>query len=60
MREPSPIPEDDILTVKRLFTEALPKFNWGASALDANAIDLLNRAPAAFNRIILYISEHCE
>jgi hypothetical protein len=32
---------------RRLFDEALPKFNWGASSLDANAIDLLNRAPAA-------------
>jgi hypothetical protein len=31
----------------RLCTEALPKFNWAASALDANAIDLLNRAPMA-------------
>lgn len=29
----------------RLFNEALPKFNWGASALDANAISLLNEVP---------------
>lgn len=29
----------------RLFEEALPKFNWGASALDANAIQLLNEVP---------------
>lgn len=26
----------------RLIDEALPKFNWAASALDANAIRLLN------------------
>lgn len=26
----------------RLYNEALPRFNWGASALDANAIFLLN------------------
>ena len=31
--------------VTRLFEEALPKFNWGASALDANAIQLLNEVP---------------
>ncbi|HEY3434264.1 MAG TPA: hypothetical protein VGK41_01290 [Solirubrobacterales bacterium] len=30
---------------QRLFAEALPKFNWGASALDANAIQLLNEVP---------------
>lgn len=29
----------------RLFEKALPKFNWGASALDANAIKLLNEVP---------------
>lgn len=29
----------------RLFEEAPPKFNWGASALDANAIQLLNEVP---------------
>ena len=30
---------------KRMIDEALPKFNWGASALDANAIQLLNETP---------------
>ena len=29
----------------KLFDEALPKFNWGASALDGNAIQLLNQVP---------------
>lgn len=29
----------------KLCTEALPRFNWGASALDANAITLLNEVP---------------
>ena len=28
-----------------LFQNALPKFNWGASALDAEAIRLLNEVP---------------
>jgi hypothetical protein len=36
----------------RVFQEAVPKFNWGASFLDANAIDLLNRAPPALTRLI--------
>lgn len=30
---------------KQLFDEALPKFNWGASFLDASAIQLLNEVP---------------
>lgn len=30
---------------QRLFDEALPKFDWGRSALDANAIQLLNEVP---------------
>lgn len=34
---------------QRMCREALPKFNWGASSLDANAIDLLNRAPIAID-----------
>lgn len=29
----------------RLINEALPKFDWGKSALDANAIALLNEVP---------------
>jgi hypothetical protein len=37
---------------KRLIDEALPKFNWGASALDANAIQLLNETPGIVNTII--------
>lgn len=31
---------------QRLCKEALPKFNWGASFLDGNAIQLLNEVPA--------------
>jgi hypothetical protein len=34
---------------QRMNREALPKFNWSASALDANAIDLLNRTPGAID-----------
>ncbi len=36
---------DTLEQVERLIKEALPKFNWGASALDANAIKLLNEVP---------------
>jgi hypothetical protein len=40
----------------RIIDEALPKFNWGASALDANAISLLNEGAItirATNELIL-------
>lgn len=35
-----------LIKADRLCKEALPKFNWGASALDANAIEILNETPA--------------
>ena len=41
--------------VCRLCDEALPKFNWGASALDANAIDLLNKAPGAAKAALILV-----
>jgi hypothetical protein len=34
-----------LLAARRLFAEALPRFDWGRSALDANAIQLLNEVP---------------
>lgn len=34
---------------QRLCKKALPKFNWGASALDADAVKLLNEVPAKIN-----------
>lgn len=37
---------------QRLFTEAHPKFNWGASFLDANAITLLNEVPIEVARAV--------
>ena len=37
----------------RMNTEALPKFNWGASFLDANAISLLNETPSAVRKVLL-------
>jgi len=43
----APTMHQALLLAKRLFNEALPKFNWAASALDANAIDLLNQVPRA-------------
>lgn len=36
----------------RMCDEALPKFNWGASFLDANAIQLLNTVPAAIKKAL--------
>lgn len=41
-----------LLAVQCLVSEALPKFDWGASALDANAIRLLNEVPAQVNAAI--------
>ena len=38
-----------LLLADRLCVEALPKFDWGRSALDANAIQLLNEAPIAIH-----------
>ncbi len=40
----------------RLCDEALPKFNWGASALDANAIKLLNEVPRQLRAAIAQAS----
>lgn len=36
----------------RMCDEALPKFNWGASALDANAVQLLNETPPAIRKAL--------
>ncbi|APL99190.1 nucleotide pyrophosphohydrolase [Bordetella phage MW2] len=36
----------------RLFEEALPKFDWGKSALDANAIQLLNEVPGEVRAVL--------
>lgn len=43
--------------VKRLIDEALPKFNWGTSALDGNAIQLLNEVPCQVDRMISDLSQ---
>lgn len=44
--------QDALEAAQRLFKEALPKFNWGASFLDANAIQLLNEVPAKVSAAI--------
>ena len=44
--------QDALQAAQRLFKEALPKFNWGASFLDANAIQLLNEVPAKVDAAI--------
>lgn len=46
----------DIITVlrrvKQVFDEALPHFNWGASALPAEAIQLLNEVPSELKAML--------
>lgn len=37
---------------QKLIEEALPKFDWGSSFLDANAIQLLNETPAKVARAL--------
>lgn len=44
--------------VRRLHDEALPKFNWGASALDANAIHLLNESGLQVNDLCKRLDDH--
>jgi len=44
--------QDALHAAQRLIKEALPKFNWGASFLDANAIQLLNEVLAKVNAAI--------
>lgn len=44
----------------RLFDEALPKFDWGRSALDANAIQLLNEVPGEVERMLKRLGEETE
>ena len=41
-----------LLSAQKLFDEALPKFNWGASCLDARAISLLNTVPNQVRKAI--------
>jgi len=38
--------------VEALIDVALPRFNWGASALDAEAIQLLNEVPIEVKRVL--------
>lgn len=41
-----------LLGCQELFDKALPKFNWGASALDADSIRLLNEVPIKVRAIL--------
>ncbi len=45
MNAPDPI-DDALATAVTLVRKALPQFDWGASALDAEAIQILNEFPA--------------
>lgn len=52
-RQPDPAALVEALgRAKRLIDEVLPKFNWGASALDVNAIQLLNEVPGEVNQAL--------
>lgn len=44
---------DALVRAQRLLNEAVPKFNYGASYLDANAIRLLNEVPGEVNAAIV-------
>lgn len=44
-----------LVRVERLIKEAISKFNWGASALDANAIALLNEVPKEVHTALLKV-----
>ena len=46
-----------LLLADRLCVEALPKFDWGRSALDANAIQLLNEAPIAIHAALAKLKD---
>ena len=52
MRERLAEAQATLARAARLFEEALPKFNWGASALDANAIQLLNEVPGEVRAVL--------
>ena len=44
---------DTCRMAQRLYKEALPKFDWGASALDSNAIRILNETDIAVGNAIV-------
>lgn len=55
-RRPCDIATKNVLKrVQEMCTYALPKFNWGASFLDAKAIALLNEVPSEVSRVIKQI-----
>lgn len=43
---------DALEKAQRMNREALPKFNWAASFLNANAIQLLNETPTAVDNAL--------
>ena len=48
---------DALEAAQKLCREALPKFNWSASCLDANAIRLLNDVPCQIDEAIAAIAQ---
>lgn len=50
--------EHALMMANRLIDEALPKFNWGASFLDADAIKLINDASQAIKAAFKNTAAH--
>jgi hypothetical protein len=46
-----------LMQCRRMFDEALPKFDWTKANLDANAIQLLNETPGVVARALKLIEE---
>lgn len=46
-----------LMQCRRMFDEALPKFDWAKANLDANAIQLLNETPNVVDRALKLIEE---
>lgn len=60
LKEALAAPDDEIVQALQAadacFTQALPKFNWGASFLDAEAIHHLNTAPIKVKKALEIIN----
>lgn len=60
LKEALAAPDDEVVQALQAahdcFTQALPKFNWGASFLDAEAIQHLNTAPIKVKQALEIVS----
>lgn len=60
LREQQAAMQDALEAAQKLFQLALPKFNWGASALDATAIQLLNEVPNRVHQVLEQYADRVE